>query len=64
MPATEVDLRDCRQFFSTKAQYRIGSNRFRVLWRPMSFVYGPAEMPQAHEVLPTNGMRLKSGVAQ
>jgi hypothetical protein len=32
MPATEVDLRDCRQFFPRKAQNPIASSRPIVFW--------------------------------
>jgi len=49
MPATEVDLRDCRQFFPRKAQNPIGSSRLVVFF---------SELP------PDDGMEMKSGVVR
>jgi hypothetical protein len=49
MPATEVDLRDCRQFFPRNAQNPIANNRFIVFWAELSSL---------------NAMGMKSGVVQ
>jgi hypothetical protein len=49
MPATEVDLRDCRQFFPRKVQNPIGNSRLIVF---------------RNEPSPEDGMEMISGVVR